>query len=196
MRNFFICLMLLIVVRISEAEGLKPVSVSYENLVRCFPEMKDQKLSFKVDLNRLKELIDEKFVTLRSELRQRKVLYVDIDGKTMSLTLRNKFSGGKKIESQLILEKVDEKGVYMNVKLPENQRINPKQEVINNFLLYANIKSDVSAYYDTKLNGLTSIYSLSFKEVQDYELVDSPNKRTVLCEKKADLGIICTCIKK
>lgn len=196
MRNFFICLMLLIVVRVSEAEGLKPVSVSYENLMRCFPELQDQKLSFKVDLNRLKELIDEKFVTLRSELRQRKVLYVDNDGKTMSLTLRNKFSGGKKIESQLILEKVDEKGVYTNVKLPENQRINPKQEIINNFLLYANIKSDVSAYYDTKLNGLTSIYSLSFKDVQEYELVDSPNKRTVLCEKKADLGIICTCTKK
>lgn len=196
MRKFFIFWMLIFGVHVVEAKGAKPVSISYENLLRCFPELQDQKLSFKVDLNRLKELVDEKFVTIQSQLRQRKLLYVDIEAKTMRLTQRNKFRGGKKIESLLILEKVDEKGVYINIKLPENQRINPTQEVINDLLLNTNIKSDEYFYFDTKLNGMTAVYRLNFKEVQEYELVDGPKKRSILCEKKPELGIICTCTKK
>lgn len=189
--------MLFVVVRVGEAaQGGKPVSVSYENLLRCFPELRDQKLSFKVDLNRLKDLIDEKFVTRETQLRQRKVLFLDVDSKTMSLTQRNKFLGSKKMESRLILEKVDEQGSYTEVKLPDGKRVNPKQEVINNLLLYVKIKSDEYSYFDTKLNGVTAIYRMNFKDVQEYELVDGPGKRSILCESKSDLGIICTCTKK
>ncbi|MGZ3775287.1 MAG: hypothetical protein ACXVCY_09455 [Pseudobdellovibrionaceae bacterium] len=191
-----ICLLLILGTPVVKAENAKPVSVSYENLLLCFPELRDQKLSFKVDLNRLKELVDEKFVTVQSEMRQRKVLYVGADGKTMSLTYQNKYLSGKKVNSQLILEKIDEKGVYTDVKLPENQTNNPKQEVINNLLLYVNIKSDDYSYYDTKLNGVYSTYDLNFKDVQDYELIDAGHNRSVLCEKKSQLGIICTCSKK
>lgn len=176
------------------AQGVKPVSVSYENLVRCFPVLQDKKLSFKVDLNRLKELIDEKFVTVHSQLRQRRVVY-DNDRQTFILTQRNKFRNGMKVETLLSLQKLDDKGLYTDIKLPESQRINPKQEVINSFLANMTIKADDYSYYDTKLKGVHSAYKVSFKDVQEIELVDGPNKRSVLCEKQ-QMGIICTCSKK
>src|SRR5438445_1237545 len=66
------------------ATKVKPVSVSYENLMRCFPELQDEGLSFKVDLNRLKEVMDEKFVTSQSQLRQRKIQYEDAEKQLMN----------------------------------------------------------------------------------------------------------------
>ncbi|KHD89502.1 MAG: hypothetical protein OM95_03145 [Bdellovibrio sp. ArHS] len=164
--------------------------------MRCFPEFQDEQLSFKVDLNRLKDIADEKFVTSQSQLRQRKIHYLDAEKQAMNLILRTKFSGGKKVETELTLQQVDEKGVVTNVGLTANQRINPKQDIINSFLLNATIKSDEYSYNDTKLNGVVATYKRNFKEVDDYELDDKPNKRSISCEKKKDLGIICTCSKK
>ncbi len=178
------------------ATKVKPVSVSYENLMRCFPELQDEGLSFKVDLNRLKEVMDEKFVTSQSQLRQRKIQYEDAEKQLMNLILRNTFRGEKKVESELSLQQVDSKGVVTDVKLTENQRINPKQDIINNFLLNATIKADEYSYIDTKLNEVVSTYRRNFKDIQEIDLNDRPNRRSVSCEKQKDLGIICTCSKK
>ncbi|MDG0817852.1 hypothetical protein [Bdellovibrio svalbardensis] len=178
------------------ASKVKPVSVSYENLMRCFPELQDEGLSFKVDLNRLKEVMDEKFVTSQSQLRQRKIQYEDAEKQLMNLILRNTFKGEKKVESELILQQIDAKGVITDIKLTENQRINPKQDVINNFLLNTTIKADEYSYIDTKLNDVVSTYLRNFKDIQEIELNDRPNHRSISCEKQKDLGIICTCSKK
>lgn len=196
MLKFVVSFLIALGPQILWAQGIKPVSVSYENLMRCFPELQDEKLSFKVDLNDLKELIDNKFVTSQAQLRQRKIHYIDAEKQGMNLILRTKFSGSKKVETELSLQQVDEKGVVTDLKLTPNQRINPKQEIIDNFLLNTTIKSDEYSYNDTKLNGVFSTYRRNFKDVQELELVDKPNKRSISCEKKNDLGIICTCTKK
>lgn len=196
MRKIVVSLIIIFGPHFSLAQGKKPVSVSYENLIRCFPELKDEKLSFKVDLNHLKELMDEKFVTSQSQLRQRKVHYRDADGVAMNLILRTKFQGHKKMETELTLQKVDEKGVVTDIKLTGNQRINPRQDIINNFLLGSMIKSDEYSYNDTKLNGLFSTYRRNFKDIEEIGLEDRVLKRSIFCEKKSDLGIICTCSKK
>ncbi|MFS4457801.1 hypothetical protein [Bdellovibrio sp. HCB2-146] len=174
----------------------QPVSVSYQNLVQCFPELTSDSLSFKVDLTRLKELIDEKFITSNSQLRQRKIQFVDVNGQTMNLILRMKQISTKKTKTELSLQKVDAKGVVTDIRLTENQRVNPKQEVINGFLVGATVKSDHSSYYDTKLNGVSLVYTKNFKEVEELDLIDKPKKRSVQCEHQKDLGIICTCSKK
>ena len=174
----------------------QPVSVSYENVIKCFPELQDERLSFKVDLNQLKEVMDEKFITSQSQLRQRKVQYLDAENQLMNLLLRTKFSGSKKVQTELTVQIVDEKGVITDAKLTDNQRINPKQEIINNFLLNSVIKSDEYSYNDTKLNDVSSTYKRNFKDIEEIELVDKPRKRSIVCEKKSDLGIICTCTKK
>lgn len=196
MFKFVLSLVILAGPLLAGAQGIKPVSVSYENLMRCFPELQDESLSFKVDLNRLKDIIDEKFVTSQSQLRQRKIQYLDADKQLTNLILRTKFKGDKKIETELILQQVDEKGIVTDVKLTGNQRINPSQDTINNFLLNGTIKSDEYSYNDTKLNGVSSAYRRNFKEIQEIELNDHPGKRSVYCEKQKDLGIICTCSKK
>lgn len=175
---------------------LKPVSVSYENILKCFPELVDERLSFKVDLNRLKDRGDEKFVTAHTQLRQRKVQYLNLEGETMNLILRNTFQGPKKIKTELTLQKIDAKGVVTDIALTGNQRINPKQETINNFLLGANIKSDEYFFNDTKLNGLNSTYRRLAGEIEEYDLVDVPKARSISCSKEKSLGIICTCSKK
>ena len=198
-KKTLICLVMFLVavhVEAQSPQSAKPVSISYENVTRCFSEMKDESLSFKVDLNRLKELADEKFVTSQSQLRQRKIHYLDAQGEGMNLILRTRFQGPKKSTTELILQKVDEKGIVTDVGLTQNQRLNPKQETINNFLLGATIKSDEYSYNDTKLNDITSTYRRNFKDVEEFSLMDEANKRSISCEKQKDLGIICTCSKK
>lgn len=177
------------------AQKKKPVSVSYENLVRCFPELQNEDLSFKVDLNKLKEVADEKFVTAQSQLRQRKVRYLDADNNSMILTLTTTVHG-LKAETELALQSVDEKGVITDNSLTKNQRINPKQDIINSFLLNATVKSDEYSYNDTKLNGVKAFYRRDFKEIVEYDLDEKAGNRSVNCEKQKDLGIICTCTKK
>ena len=174
----------------------KPVSVSYENLIKCFPELENESLSFKVDLNLLKEVADKKFPTRDSVLRQRKVQYLDSERQLTNLILRTKTPPGKKKETELILQQVDAKGVVTDIKLTKSQSHNPKQEVINNFLLNSTIKSDEYLYNDTKLNNVSATYSRNFNEVQEYDLMDRLYLRSISCEKRSDLGIICTCSKK
>ncbi|NUN06553.1 MAG: hypothetical protein HUU57_12425 [Bdellovibrio sp.] len=164
--------------------------------MKCFPELQDERLSFKVDLNQLKEVMDEKFITSQSQLRQRKVQYLDAENQLMNLILRTKFSGSKRVQTELTVQIVDEKGVVTDAKLTDNQRINPKQEIINNFLLNSVIKSDEYSYNDTKLNEVSASYRRNFKDIEEIELVDKAKKRSIVCEKKSDLGIICTCTKK
>lgn len=173
-----------------------PVSVSYENLVKCFPELKDDALAFKVNLNKLKDLADDKFVTVRSQLRQRKVSYLDADKEAMNLILKMQDSGSKKQKTELTVQKVADNGVLTDLALTKNQRINPKQEIINNFLLNSTIQSDVYSYHDTKLNGVNAYYKRNFREVTEYSLEGPSRKRALSCSSEPQLGIICTCTKK
>lgn len=194
--KFFILFALLAGPVTGFAQTKAPVSVSYENVIRCFPELKDEKLSFKVDLDLLKDVIDRQFVTLESVLRQRKVNYLDSEQQEHNLILRTKTPIVAKKETELILQQVDAKGIITDVRLTNNQRWNPKQETINNFLLNSKIKSDEFLYNDTKLNGIAAAYTKNFKEVQEIRLTDAPKDRSISCEKRSDLGIICTCSKK
>ncbi len=197
-KNIFITFLTVLgaVSALAQAPSKKPVSISYENVIKCFPELQDEGLSFKVDLNLLKDVIDKNFVTLNSVLRQRKINYLDSEQQNTNLILRTKIALGKKNETELILQQVDSKGLITDIKLTNNQRLNPKQEVINNFLLNSKVKSDEFLYNDTKLNNMSMTYSRNFKEVQDIHLDDRLLQRSISCENKSDLGIICTCSKK
>lgn len=178
------------------AEVKKPVSLSYENLILCFPELNDKSLSYKVDLNKLKEVVDNQFVTSYSQLLQRSVSYIDSTGQSFVLDLRNTYEGKKKISTSLMLRQVKDKGVLVELPIGESQRNNPSDSFVDSLLFNSSIKSDVSSYVDTKLNEVTSSYNKEFKEVQEFKLVDKIKSRSLFCEKLKDLGIICTCSKK
>ena len=178
------------------SSSMKPVSISYQKVQQCFAEIQDEKLSFKVDLNRLKDLSDALFVTTHSQMRMRKVHYQDAEKKLHNLILRVKNPQTKKSEMVLSLQAIDEKGVITDLALTRNQSVNPKQEVVNTFLLGSKILSEEIWSYDTKLKGMSATTKMNFKEVVEYELRDPARRRTLHCETQKDLGIICTCTKK
>ena len=174
----------------------KPISISYKNLIECFPELTDEALSFKVDLNQLKDLSDEKFVTSRSQLVERQISFTNPQGEGRRMTLRAKNPEAFKVSFQLKLEMVDAKGIFTDVELTEAQRINPKQEVLNNLLLNTTTQQDVYTYLDTKLNGVILKYKRDHKKIEELELVDRLGKRSVSCEAQKEGTVICTCSKK
>ncbi len=180
----------------SSAFSLRPVSISYKEVRKCFPEIQDEKLSFKVDLTRLKELVDARFLSTKSQIRMRKVHFQDADRQVRFLVLRNISSPKGKIETQMSLQVMDEKGSLADVSLTRSQSLNPKPEVINSFLQGSKIISDQVWHHDTKLKGVTASYRQNFKEIEEYELRDVLAKRSLSCSAQLDLGIICACSKK
>ncbi len=167
----------------------KLVSLSYGNIVRCYPELVGSN-SLKVDLNKLKELIDQKYTTVRSALHHRVILFRDYDGKSKRLKHTRQ---GQGTGYDLSVEVIDLKGNSQPLRISEAQRINPKPVVVNSFLLGATLNSDESVYDDTKVNGLQLSYRSSFKNVQELQLTNKALKKSLSCENQKDLGIICSC---
>jgi hypothetical protein len=124
------------------------------------------------------------------------VNYLDADKDEYNLILKTQPVSLKKQKTELSLQKVAGDGVLTDMALTKNQRTNPKQEIINNFLLNGTIKSDVYSYLDTKLNGMSASYKRNFREVIEYNLEGSAHKRSLACSNEPQLGIICTCTKK
>lgn len=205
MQRYFLCLFLILSIGsragaeslLKKAkpilEPLKPVSVSYEGLVRCFPELTSPKFSGGVKLDALKTLMDEKFPTTNSLLRYRKVQFKKDSGEVQFLTL------GLKSESplayELRLEKQDAKEGLKEIPLPQAQRINPKPKVVDQFLVDVNVQSDEIAYDDSKVNGLSLSYVKGLQGIHQLELRDKAQKKSVSCNQEADLGTICSCSK-
>lgn len=186
----------LFLIGVAYAQPVKPVSISYDKLVLCFPELADEGLSFKVDLDHLKEVIDEKFVSTDMQLRQRKVKFDDMSGQSMILNIQNTFVGKRKIKSELSLQKINAKGELKDQPLAAAQRMNQNLNFVDELLMNGKVRSDETSYVDTKPRGMTSKYQKNFKQVQEISLADKIKERSLSCEKHADLGIICTCSKK
>ncbi len=180
----------------AKPSSLKPVSISYQKVRECFPEIKDEKLSFKVELARLKELVDAQFLSTKSQLRMRKVRFQDADRQTKILILRNISLPKGRVETQMSLQLVDAKGVQTDLTLTRNQSLNPKPDLVNAFLSGNKVISDETWHNDTKLKGVSASYRLNFKDIEEYELQDPLAKRSLSCSVQSELGIICTCSKK
>ncbi len=181
---------------VADAQPVRPVSISYDKLVLCFPELADEGLSFKVDLDHLKEVIDEKFVSTDMQMRQRRVKFEDMSGQSMILNIQNTFVGKRKIKSELSLQKINEKGELKEQPLTMAQRMNQNLNFVDELLMSGKVRSDETSYVDTKPRGMISRYQKNFKQVQEISLADKIKERSISCEKRADLGIICTCSKK
>jgi hypothetical protein len=176
-----------------------PVSVSYSQLIKCYPELRNEAWSRKVDLNELKEEIDRNFLTTQSLLRQREVILKDPQtevSKRLRLAARESKAKKKNYDYYLTLEKLDAKGGGTPLDLPAQQRVNPKQKDLNGYFLNQEVLQDETSFFDTKLRGVTASYKKNFKDISEIELKDSQSSRRLFCENKKDLGIVCTCFPK
>lgn len=174
----------------------KPVSVSYTNMLKCFPNLKNDAQSLKVDLNVLKEDIDKRYVTSQSLLRYRQVLLKDSLGQQKRLKLSAKPAKKGKVSYLLSIEKLDDKGAGTLVDVPLSQRTNPTQKDLDQYFLNQDVIEDERSYFDTKLNGQTVSFKRNFDKVFELELSDARARQRLLCEDKNAVGVVCTCFQK
>lgn len=174
----------------------KPVSISYLNLIKCFPQLKNESLALKVDLNLLKNEIDRIFVTSQSLLRYRQVILKDFGGLQKRLKISAKPAKKAKFNYLLSLEKLDSKGIGTPIELPASQRLNPSQKDLDQYFLDQDVLEDERSYFDTKLNGLSLSFKRKFDNIFELELSDVSAKKRLMCEDEKDLGIVCTCFQK
>jgi hypothetical protein len=166
------------------------------NLIKCYPELKNESLALKVDLNQLKSEIDRKFVTSQSLLRYRQVILKDPNGLQKRLKISAKPAKKSKFNYLLSLEKLDSKGAGTPFELPLPQRLNPSQKDLDQYFLDQDVLEDERSYFDTKLNGLSLSFKRKFDSVFELELSEVSMKRRLVCEDQKDLGIVCTCFQK
>lgn len=192
-----ICLISLCLSQSLAEEKEKPVSLSYLNIIKCFPGLKNDQWSTKVNLNQLKDEADRKFVTTQSLLRYRQVLLKDSHtGQKKRLRLSGKTAKKGKPSYTLTIDKLDEKGAGVPVSLPQAQRVDPSQKVLDPYFLEQEVLEDEYSYFDTKLNGMSLSYKRNFNELFELEISALRPRRRVLCEDKKSMGVVCTCFEK
>jgi hypothetical protein len=174
----------------------KPVSVSYTNVVKCFPGLKNEAQSLKVDLNVLKEDIDKNYVTSQSLLRYRQVLLKDSLGQLKRLKLSAKQLKKGKVSYLLSIESLDSKGAGTPVVIPATQRTNPSQKDLDQYFLNHDVVEDERSYFDTKLNGQNLSFKRAFQKIFELEFHDEKGHQRLFCEEKNGLGVVCTCFQK
>ena len=174
----------------------KPVSVSYVNILTCYPELKNEAQSLKVDLSVLKEDIDRKFVTSQSLLRYRQVVLKDESGGLKRLKLAAKPAKKGLFNYNLTLEKLDANKAGTPLSIPQSQRINPKQKDLDQYFLNQDVVEDERSYFDTKLNKMNLSFKRNFQNVFELELSDMAKSKRLFCEDKKELGVVCTCFHK
>lgn len=175
-----------------DKKKFKPVSASYENVLKCYPDLKSEELVSHVDLKLLKQIIDEKYPTTRSYLRFRRVQYQSPQMKKHILTL---FLVGNRLEkasTKMTVEVIDSSG--QSVEKQEARRVNPSPEEINVHLQGASIEFDETSFVDIKFNGHEMRFSINSGQLTEIVLSDS--KKRLSCESQKDLGIICSCSTK
>lgn len=178
----------------SQAQIKSPhlVSLSLTSIKKCFPALADSRFENQVDLRLLKEKIDVQFLTMKSNLKYRRLTYQD-GSDLKRLTIRAKVPLTPVMETEMLLEKIDEKGSASELEIPVKLRKNPTQGDINTFTMNNEIKSDEIARVDTKINGAIFTWTERFLQIEELELRDSQAHRTLTCENQKNLGVVCTC---
>lgn len=171
----------------------KLVSVSYVQIKQCFPLLEDAKLSFKVNMNELKEKIDSKYVTTLSRLQSRIITYAELNGERYRLTMLVQPKKIGKPVTFVKMEKFDQSGQAQPVEVPSQLEIDPRQKDLNMHLMNAKIESDISYYIDSKYHGLQMIYQKDRLKILNLELSDPAQHKTLSCDERETLGVVCTC---
>ena len=174
-----------------------PRSLSYDAVLRCYPELKNERLSSKVDLNLLKEEIDRKHATVRSLLIERLAVYTDttdVKKRTRLWTLDAPTSAKPQYRFQL--EYFDAKGLTHEQIVPPSHRLNPKQKDLNAYYVTAQFEMDQTSSIDTKLNGYELRYKKNFDRVLELRLLNNRARKDLRCDQDSLGAIVCECIKK
>lgn len=185
---FFIGVVLLV-----KTIGAQPTSVSYKNLITCFPELKQDSLARKVDLNQLKEIADKKFPNLKSTLIANQIDFLDSQNAKKRIMLKIQDPQASRPKYTMELFSIDKSGAESSIAIPLTHRNNPSDATINSYLNSGQSIVRERSYIDTKLNNKRVSYKEVDARIVQWKIIDVKNRRTVDCEDRTKLGIICSC---
>lgn len=193
-------ILLLLFVHTSPAQttNKKIPSISYQNIIQCYPELKDEKMEFDVDLNALKKNIDQKHPSLRSVLRYRRVLYTDpklgVESHRLTISLQKWVKGAPQYD--FYLEKLDKNNIAEIVPVAKEKFKNLLKDVPQKYLIDVKVIEDESLWLDTKPNKTEMSYKTSNDSVQELDLGQSGGRVQLKCENKKSQGVLCLCLKR
>lgn len=189
-------------------------SISYTNILSCFPEFKNPNMEFDVDLTQLRNAIDLKYPSLKSTMRYRKVIFEDYkkisdsDNQVSEGISTLKTSNRKRMTLSLVhikkgipeyrmsLEILAENNLGEGQSLPKAHEFNPSKEVIKSYLINTKIEEDESFWVDTKPNKFELSYKLNKDLLIEMDFYDSSRKRQLRCDKRKDQSVLCLCLKR
>lgn len=196
------------------AEGGKKKipSISYANILSCYPELKNEKLEFDVDLSELKKTIDYKFPSIRTTMRYRKVIFEDFkvaaEGVDPDSAAVNKSSQKKRMtlsishlkkgmpEYRMTLEKLADDKQGDMIDLPKSHENNPTVDVIKSYLINTKIEEDESFWVDTKPNNKELSYKQNNEQVSELDFAELSRAKQLKCERRKGQSVLCLCLKK
>ncbi|GEM_PF-3359497 len=173
-------------------------SISYQNILNCYPDLENEKIEFDVDLNVLKKNIDQRYPTTKSTLRYRRVLYTDpklgTDPHRLTISLQKWAKGVPHYD--FYLEKLDKENVAEIVPVQKEKFKNIVKDVPQKYLLGVKLLEDESLWLDTKPNKTEMSYKTSNDLVLELDLSQGSGKVQLKCENKKSQGVLCLCLKR
>lgn len=173
-------------------------SISYQNILNCYPDLENEKIEFDVDLNVLKKNIDQKYPTSKSTLRYRRVLYTDpklgTNPHRLTISLQKWAKGVPHYD--FYLEKLDKDSVAEIVPVQKEKFKNIVKDVPQAYLLDVKLLEDESLWLDTKPNKTEMSYKASNDSVLELDLSQGSGKVQLKCESKKSQGVLCLCLKR
>lgn len=197
------------------AEGTKKnklPSISYTNILNCYPELKNPKMEFDVDLADLKKTIDNKYPALRSTMRYRKVIFEDYkvaeetastdsaainrgsQRKRLTLSLTHLKKGNP--EYRMTLEVLSDNKLGEIISLPKNHENNPSKEVIKSYLINTKIEEDESYWVDTRPNNKELTYKQLNEQLTELDFSEFSRSKQLKCDRRKGQSVLCLCLKK
>lgn len=172
------------------------MSISYEAVLKCFPELEDRRQAYKVDLRLLKEKMNEVFLTIQTRLVRRTVQFREPTGTMRRVRLETKNQNLQKPVFTAQWETLTETGGSEVWEDPKLKKQNVTVEEVRAFLGTNLVERDETVEIDTKLKDAKLTSRRDLTKILELKLEDKGAARTLNCEDKQSIGTICTCFKK
>ncbi len=176
----------------------KVPTISYQNLLSCYPEISNEKLEFDMDLSVLKKTIDQKHPSLKSVLRYRKVLFTEAkrgpERHRLTISLQKWVKGNPTYD--FYIEKLNKDNIAEIVPTEKEKFKNILKDVPQKYLLDVTMLEDELLWLDTKPNKTEMSYKVSNDSVVELDLSHVNGKVQLKCENKKTQGVLCLCLKR
>lgn len=165
-----------------------------EQIKKCSAETYDEKKwqNLNLDLQSLKQALDENEMTLRSELRYRVVEFESNKGEKKRLRFAQEKSLKGIYNYNLRVERLDASGVGKEIPIPTEHKRQPTQLIVSEYLLNQRVLSDETLINESKLNDQEVNIRYLNGKIVEIEWFFSKSKKNLICEVRHS-NYICRC---